>query len=88
MSLYPLYQSYLSSLSILSLLAFTYFCQAARAKRDLVRGIPISQVAIATGFADQSHFNRHFKRIVGTTPKQYALGCKNVQDSLCPYPLS
>jgi AraC-like DNA-binding protein len=59
-----------------------------QAKRDLVRGIPISQVAIATGFADQSHFNRHFKRIVGTTPKQYALGCKNVQDSLCPYPLS
>ncbi|MBW4564566.1 MAG: AraC family transcriptional regulator [Mojavia pulchra JT2-VF2] len=54
-----------------------------RAKHDLAQGIPISTVAIATGFADQSHLTRHFKRLVGTTPRQYALGCKNVQDNAC-----
>ena len=27
--------------------------------------------ALACGFADQSHLNRHFKRIVGVTPGQY-----------------
>lgn len=52
-----------------------------RAKHDLAKGIPIGTVAIATGFADQSHLNRHFKRLVGATPKQYALSCKNVQDN-------
>lgn len=61
----------------------TYLTQVriARAKQNLARGIPIHTVAIATGFADQSHLTRHFKRLVGVTPKQYALACKNVQDT-------
>ncbi|MBD1847695.1 AraC family transcriptional regulator [Cyanobacteria bacterium FACHB-63] len=53
----------------------------ARAKQNLTKGIPISSVAIATGFTDQSHLTRHFKRIVGATPRQYAVSCKNVQDA-------
>ncbi|MBD2099646.1 AraC family transcriptional regulator [Leptolyngbya sp. FACHB-261] len=52
-----------------------------RAKALLALNWPIAQVALATGFTDQSHLNRHFKRLVGTTPRQYWLGCKNVQDS-------
>lgn len=51
------------------------------AKVFLSLGLPICQVAADTGFTDQSHLTRHFKRLVGVTPKQYALGCsKNVQD--------
>ncbi|MEO0561159.1 MAG: helix-turn-helix transcriptional regulator [Chloroflexota bacterium] len=31
----------------------------------------LAAVALACGFSDQSHLNRHFKRIVGVTPGQY-----------------
>jgi len=31
-----------------------------------------AQVAADCGFADQSHFTRHFKRLTGVTPAQYA----------------
>lgn len=54
--------------------------RVANAKALLRSGIPLAQVAVDTGFTDQSHLTRHFKRWVGVTPKQYALGCKNVQD--------
>ncbi|MGO7090836.1 helix-turn-helix domain-containing protein, partial [Rhizobium leguminosarum] len=38
--------------------------------RDLLRTskTPLAEVAIACGFADQSHFTRVFAGIVGTTP--------------------
>jgi AraC-like DNA-binding protein len=39
-----------------------------RAKTLLRRGHPISQVAWETGFSHQSHFGRHFKRLVGVSP--------------------
>lgn len=55
----------------------TYLIQVrvARAKALLSVGLPIAQVAHDTGFTDQSHLNRHFKRRVGVTPGQYASGC-------------
>ena len=31
----------------------------------------LAEVASAVGFADQSHLTRHFKRIMGVTPKQF-----------------
>ncbi|MGF1582757.1 MAG: helix-turn-helix domain-containing protein [Gemmataceae bacterium] len=37
------------------------------------KNLSLSQVAYACGFADQSHFGRHFKRITGRTPLQYRL---------------
>ena len=40
-------------------------------KRLLRMGNSISDVSVSTGFADQSHFTRHFKRIMGVTPGQY-----------------
>ncbi|MBE9171494.1 AraC family transcriptional regulator [Pleurocapsales cyanobacterium LEGE 06147] len=51
-----------------------------RAKKLLALGHPIAEVASETGFVDQSHFTRHFKRLVGLTPKRYMCGSKNVQD--------
>ena len=42
-----------------------------QAKQRLLDGQAISEVALETGFADQSHFTRHFKRSVGITPGQY-----------------
>lgn len=42
-----------------------------RAKRLLMLGESIADTAIQTGFADQSHFTRHFKRVTALTPGQY-----------------
>ena len=42
-----------------------------RARRLLLAGRPPHAVAAATGFHDQSHLTRHFKRVVGTTPARY-----------------
>jgi AraC family transcriptional regulator len=32
---------------------------------------PLSAIAYDTGYADQSHFTRHFKRAMGVTPGEY-----------------
>jgi len=44
-----------------------------RAKQLLANGQPIALVAYETGFADQSHLTRHFKRLFGLTPGQYSM---------------
>lgn len=41
------------------------------AKARLKEGLPIVQVALETGFADQAHFQRIFKRLTAATPGQY-----------------
>jgi len=38
------------------------------ARRLLPSGTPLSTIATSSGFADQSHLNRHFKRQYGFTP--------------------
>jgi AraC-like DNA-binding protein len=43
----------------------------ARARELLDRGRPIADVALDVGYADQSHFTRRFKRVVGIAPGQY-----------------
>jgi AraC-like DNA-binding protein len=54
--------------------AYLVQVRVTQAKALLKMGLPIAQVACDTGFTDQSHLNRHFKRLVGMTPKQYLLG--------------
>lgn len=54
--------------------------RVVQAKKLLSQNWEISQVAVETGFTHQSHLNRHFKRIMGVTPRQYKLMSKNVQD--------
>ena len=52
--------------------------RARKAKELLGRGLPIAEVAVQTGFADQSHLSRSFKRLLGYTPGQYR---NSVQDA-------
>lgn len=50
-------------------------CRVERAKQLLLKGeLPIADVATSAGFSDQSHLNRWFKRLVGTTPKVFMQG--------------
>jgi AraC-like DNA-binding protein len=43
-----------------------------QARRLIRRGYALTHVVHATGFSDQSHLTRYFKRIVGVTPGSYA----------------
>jgi AraC-like DNA-binding protein len=43
-----------------------------RARRLIEAGHAIAAVAAATGFADQSHLHRHFRRGLDVTPGEYA----------------
>jgi len=61
--------------------AFQTQVRIARAKTLLRQGLPITGVAMLTGFADQSHLTRHFKRLLKMTPGQYREDSKNVQDN-------
>ena len=42
-----------------------------RAKELLERGVPPVEVALETGFSDQSHFTNCFNRFIGLTPGAY-----------------
>ncbi|SMF68686.1 AraC family transcriptional regulator [Streptomyces sp. Amel2xC10] len=43
-----------------------------RARRLLLTGRPAAEVATDTGFYDQAHLTRHFRRLVGVPPGRYA----------------
>lgn len=43
-----------------------------QAKAMLAAGlVPLSQISLECGFADQSHFSRMFSKLVGATPKRW-----------------
>jgi AraC family transcriptional regulator len=43
-----------------------------RARQMLLRSQgEIAEIAVGVGFCDQSHFTRHFKRVIGVTPKKF-----------------
>ncbi len=52
--------------------AYQLCLRIGHARRLLLEGAPAADVAARCGFADQSHFTRHFKRFNGVTPMQYA----------------
>ncbi|MBN1121197.1 MAG: AraC family transcriptional regulator [Anaerolineae bacterium] len=61
--------------------AYLNHVRIRRARQLLAAGQPIARVSFDTGFADQSHLTRHFRRIVGVTPGRYRQSIsKNVQD--------
>jgi AraC-like DNA-binding protein len=51
--------------------AFQTQLRVAAAKKLIQNGLPLASVAATTGFADQSHFIRHFKRLMKITPGEY-----------------
>lgn len=51
--------------------AYLNHIRVARAKRMLAAGRRLADAALAAGYADQSHFQRSFKKIMGITPGQY-----------------
>ncbi len=52
--------------------AYQVDLRIGHARRLLARGEPAAAVAAATGFADQAHLTRTFKRAVGVPPGAYA----------------
>lgn len=52
--------------------AYQVHVRIDRAKRLLLRGLPVTTVAHEAGFFDLSHLTRHFKRHVGVPPGRYA----------------
>jgi len=51
------------------------------ARALLSRRLPLSEIALETGFSDQSHFTRRFKDVVGVTPGRYCRKSNSVQES-------
>jgi|SRR5579859_246873 len=51
--------------------AYQIQVRVIRAKELLQMGMSCVDTALAVGFADQSHFTKHFKRIVGVPPGLY-----------------
>jgi transcriptional regulator GlxA family with amidase domain len=51
-----------------------YVCRTRvrQAQHLLRQGVPAALVAVDTGFCDQSHLSRHFKRHCGITPSHFA----------------
>jgi AraC-like DNA-binding protein len=48
--------------------------RVGRARRLLLDGLAPGEVASASGFYDQAHLTRHFRKLVGVTPGRYRLG--------------
>lgn len=56
--------------------AYLNHVRVRQAKKRILEGHSIIDAALATGFSDQSHLHRHFKKLVGVTPGQYSRGCR------------
>lgn len=61
--------------------AYLVQLRLARARHLLARGATPADVAMALGFADQSHLGRWFRRAYGLTPAHYRRHCTNLPDA-------
>lgn len=60
--------------------AFVLECRIARAKQLLAEtNQKVYTIADQMGYTDAKNFNRIFKKIVGISPKEYQLRCKNAE---------
>lgn len=50
---------------------FQIQCRVRKAQKLLEEGKSVTEAAYATGFCDQSHFDRCFRKIVRLTPSEY-----------------
>ncbi|WP_027856302.1 AraC family transcriptional regulator [Marinobacterium jannaschii] len=51
--------------------AYQIMRRLQHAKQLMRSGLSLVDVAAGSGFTDQSHFSRHFKRVIGVTPGRY-----------------
>lgn len=51
--------------------AYQLMMRIQRAKKLIRLGVSLADVAADTGFTDQSHLHRHFKKMMGVTPGRY-----------------
>jgi AraC-like DNA-binding protein len=56
--------------------AYELAMRVERARAMLRQGYTVAQAASAHDFTDQSHFTRHFRRILGVTPGAYAANAR------------
>lgn len=54
--------------------AFLTNLRIGKARKMLVEGVAVADVAFACGFADQAHFTRSFKAALGVTPGRFRTG--------------
>ena len=59
--------------------AYLRMLRVSRAREMLRNGKPASIVAYECGFADQSHFTRAFKDVVGMPPGRFMAGIRGIQ---------
>jgi AraC-like DNA-binding protein len=52
--------------------AYQLHVRMAHARRMLAAKVRAADVAVQLGFADQSHFTRHFRAVLGVTPRAYS----------------
>lgn len=52
---------------------FQIQCRVRKGQKLLEEGKSVTEAAYATGFCDQSHFDRCFRRIVRLTPSEYRI---------------
>ncbi|MFE7811988.1 helix-turn-helix domain-containing protein [Streptomyces sp. NPDC057433] len=60
--------------------------RVGRARRMLLEGRSPGEVAVATGFYDQAHLTRHFRKLVGVPPGRYRAGAGSPWESGAPAP--
>lgn len=51
---------------------YIIFKRIMEAKRLLEHQTPLIETALKSGFSDQSHFSRHFKKVIGISPGQFS----------------
>lgn len=66
--------------------AYLTHVRVTQAKQLLAHGVPVAAVAAQTGFVDQSHLTRHFKRMVGVPPGHYQRNSGYKRDTGAPPP--
>ncbi|GHC68652.1 AraC family transcriptional regulator [Streptomyces cinnamoneus] len=69
-SRYALYRAFRSEFGMAAS-DYQRLLKLRRARQLLARGLPPADAATSTGFSDQAHFNRWFKRAYGITPATY-----------------
>lgn len=56
---------------------FRLQCRIRTAQTLLLKGVSAADTAVMTGFYDQSHMDKYFKKIVGLSPSEYVCSVSN-----------